>query len=232
MPYRRFAIFYLPPPGLLTSFATQWLGWDVLAGQSVTQLDLDGLEEATQAPRKYGFHGTLKPPFQLAEGSDLAQLTEALSDLAGSCDPAECEGLELTRLGRFFALTPVGDTQALKHLAARCVQELDRFRAPLKEDELLRRRKKGLSPRQDALLQTWGYPYVMEEFRFHLTLTGRLPKADLPHWQERLSSHLPPLPSPFRVEEIALVGERENGFFQLIQKVKLGSQCGAQHPGA
>ena len=33
----------------------------------------------------------------------------------------------------------------------------------------------GPGPRQDELLLRWGYPYVLEEWRFHLTLTGRLP---------------------------------------------------------
>jgi hypothetical protein len=28
--------------------------------------------------------------------------------------------------------------------------------------------------RQRNYLDRWGYPYVMEEFRFHMTLTGRL----------------------------------------------------------
>jgi 2'-5' RNA ligase len=31
-----------------------------------------------------------------------------------------------------------------------------------------------LTPRQLNYLDRWGYPYVMEEFRFHMTLTGRL----------------------------------------------------------
>ena len=31
-----------------------------------------------------------------------------------------------------------------------------------------------LTPRQRGYLERWGYPYVMEDFRFHMTLTGRL----------------------------------------------------------
>lgn len=27
----------------------------------------------------------------------------------------------------------------------------------------------------------WGYPYVFEEFRFHITLTGRLPLPEQAH---------------------------------------------------
>ena len=32
-----------------------------------------------------------------------------------------------------------------------------------------------LTPRQRDHLDRWGYPYVMQDFRFHMTLTGRLP---------------------------------------------------------
>jgi len=40
--------------------------------------------------------------------------------------------------------------------------------------ELPCRRQAVLSPAQDALLVRWGYPYVMEYFRFHCSLTGSL----------------------------------------------------------
>ncbi|HZD24872.1 MAG TPA: DUF1045 domain-containing protein, partial [Alphaproteobacteria bacterium] len=45
-------------------------------------------------------------------------------------------------------------------------------RAPPQAAELAKRRAAGLTPRQEDLLRRWGYPYVMEEFRFHITLTG------------------------------------------------------------
>ena len=59
-------------------------------------------------------------------------------------------------------------------LAVAAVDQLDAFRAPPSDAELAKRRRAGLTPRQEALLKRWGYPYVMEEFRFHMTLTGRL----------------------------------------------------------
>jgi hypothetical protein len=172
-------------------------------------------------PRKYGFHGTLKPPFRLAEGTDAAGLHEAVSLMAANCVPAQSDGLALTALGRFLALTPVGDVSGIARVAATCVEALDAFRAPPGEAELERRRKARLSERQEALLQRWGYPYVMEEFRFHLTLTGRLPVDDIEHWTETARSHLPPLPTPFVMDVVALVGEREDGRFELIQRYTL-----------
>jgi hypothetical protein len=80
----------------------------------------------------------------------------------------------LARISGFWALVLSENCPAMDRLAAACVEDLDHFRAPAPEAELVRRRLAGLSPRQEALLQRWGYPYVMEEFRFHLTLTARL----------------------------------------------------------
>jgi hypothetical protein len=172
-------------------------------------------------PRKYGFHGTLKPPFRLKEGKTFDALETATSDLATSLAPACCDGLELTRLGRFLGLTPRGDLGPLQRVATACVRELDGFRAPASEAELARRRKAGLRSRQDELLVQWGYPYVMEEFRFHLTLSGRLSEDALPQWSETLRRHLPDLPTPFEMDQIALCGERGDGRFELIHRYTL-----------
>lgn len=221
MTYNRFAIYYLPAEDPLAAFGARWLGWDVARGAEVDQPGLPGIAGVTATPRKYGFHGTLKPPFRLAEGCDLSGLTSAVAELAASCAPARCAGLELARLGNFLALVPSGETDGIARVAATCVTALDGFRAPPGEAELARRRRARLSDRQEAVLMRWGYPYVMEEFRFHLTLTGRLPRKDAAAWQERVASHLPPLPAPFILDAVALVGERADGCFELVQRFAL-----------
>jgi hypothetical protein len=109
----------------------------------------------------------------------------------------------------------------LRRVAEACVRDLDGFRAPASDAELARRRKAGLSPRQDALLIRWGYPYVFEEFRFHLTLTGKLPGETLPLWTQTLARYLPDLPAPFVVDQIALCGEREDGRFEMLHRYTL-----------
>lgn len=221
MSYTRFAIYYLPPEGALADFGAAWLGWDCVSARDSIPHDVPGLHDVTMTPRKYGFHGTLKPPFRLAEGTDVSALQDAVSQMAAACAPAQSDGLALTALGRFLALTPVGDTSGIARVAATCVEALDAFRAPPHEAELERRRKARLSERQEALLQRWGYPYVMEEFRFHLTLTGRLSVDDIGPWTETARAHLPPLPAPFVMDDVALVGEREDGRFELIQRYTL-----------
>lgn len=225
MTFTRFAIYYAPPAKAgWTRFATAWLGWDMEAGRTVAHPEIGGLPvaEISQTPRKYGLHGTIKPPFRLADGMTLDGLQQAVAALGADLAPVSTERLHLARLGRFLALRPSGETPALNALAARCVRELDAFRAPAGPEELARRRAGGLTDRQEANLVQWGYPYVMEDFRFHITLTGRLPKHDLAPVERALEQALSPaLPDRFTVPDLALVGEAEDGRFHLIHRYTL-----------
>ena len=219
--FGRYGIYYLPDDPGLAAFGAAWLGHDVQTGQPVTQPDIRDVETITATPRKYGFHGTLKPPFRLAEGRRAEDLFEATAALAARLQPARADTLRLARLGKFLALVPVGDAGGIGEIAGACVTELDAFRAPASEAELAKRRAKGLTERQDTLLQNWGYPYVLEEFRFHLTLSGGLDMQALDAAEAALETHLPALPSPFEIASISLVGERADGHFVLIQRFGL-----------
>ncbi|WP_342070239.1 DUF1045 domain-containing protein [Yoonia algicola] len=221
MTYTRFAIYDAPIDDALAGFGAAWLGWDVRTGQAARQVDVPDLDDITMTPRKYGFHGTLKPPFRLADGHTLDALQASVADLAARCAPAACGGLQLTTLGGFLALTPTGDLTALERVASACVRDLDTFRAPASDAELARRRNPGLSARQEALMLEWGYPYVMEEFRFHLTLSGRLPEVDRTAWMNTARTHMPPLAECYELGSIALCGERADGRFELIQRYTL-----------
>lgn len=221
MSYSRFAIYYVPPAGVLASFGARWLGWDVISGSNTEQPDIAGLDDVTMTPRKYGFHGTLKPPFRLAKGFTPEALTQAVSDVAKTCKSAKIAGLELSQLGRFLALTPQGNLDGLAAIAQACVTELDAFRAAPDAAELDRRRASGLSAPQENNLVRWGYPYVLSEFQFHLTLTGKLPEEALPVWHQIVQKQLPPLPRPFLINAITLVGEREDGCFEVIHRYPL-----------
>ncbi len=229
MTFTRYAIYYAPPAGAEWSqFATQWLGWDMARGRTVPQPEIPGLDMAaiTQVPRKYGLHATLKPPMRLAQGYSLTDLQAGCADLAASQAPVTLEGLHLARLGRFLALRVSGDETSLSALAAACVRDLDAFRAPAPEAELEKRRAAGLSPAQEANLSAWGYPYVLDQFRFHITLTGRLPKAELPDVEAALDAHLLPLlPCPLEIRDLALVGEDTEGKFHLIHRYALSGMA-------
>ena len=216
MGYTRYAVYYVPPEGPLAEFGASWLGWDLRLGRASPQPGIAGLDAITARPRKYGFHATLKPPFRLVDGADPARLASALADLARTTAPARCNGLQLSVLGRFLALTALGDPSELRRVADACVRNLDPFRAPLTEADRARRRSGRLTARQEALLETWGYPFVMDNFRFHMTLSGPLPGDMVAMWQEEAGRHLPPLPAPFVLDRIALCGEREDGCFEMI----------------
>lgn len=219
--FQRYAIYHLPDTPDLASFGARWLGWDVAQGAAAAQFDLPGLEALTQRPRKYGFHGTLKPPFRLAEGATLEGLQTACESFARSHAPVTLDGLRLAAMGRFLALVPDGDAADLNDLAFACVRQFDRFRAALTGPEIDRRRQARLSPAQDALLEKWGYPYVGPEFRFHLTLTGPIARDAIDAAMGHVQDHLPPLPRPCQIGSISLVGERGDGMFELIQPYPL-----------
>ncbi|SIO18104.1 DUF1045 domain-containing protein [Vannielia litorea] len=224
--YSRYAVYYAPPEGPLAAFGAAWLGWDAVAGRAVAQPRVAGLDMAalTAAPRKYGFHGTIKPPFRLVEGQGAEALAAALGALCATAAPVVLAGLRLARIGRFLALVPEGDAGPLAELAARVVAELDGFRAPAGAEELARRRGAGLTARQDALLLRWGYPYVQEEFRFHLTLSGKLEEPEAARAEAELAARLDGLlPRPFRIGSLCLFGEAEDGRFHLIRREPLGA---------
>ena len=225
MTFTRYAIYFAPPAGAdWTNFATSWLGWDMEAGQTCAHPVIDGVDVAavTDVPRKYGLHATMKPPFRLRDGQTLDALSDGCAQLAAVQPPVTLDGLEIARLGRFLALRPLGDETGLNALAAACVRDLDSFRAPAPQAELDRRRANGLSVEQDANLVQWGYPYVMEAFRFHITLTGKLDKPALATVQGALHAQLTPLlPTPFQINDLALMGEAEDGRFHLIHRYAL-----------
>ncbi|MEO0943731.1 MAG: DUF1045 domain-containing protein [Pseudomonadota bacterium] len=219
--FQRFAIYYLPDDRALTAFGASWLGWNVEAGVPVEHPLVEGIEGFTATPRKYGFHGTLKPPFRLADGADEAALSEELARFASKHGPVHVDGLVVSKIGKFLALVPTGDTAALAELAFACVRDFDHFRRPADAAELERRRAAGLTERQDALLLEWGYPYVDDEFRFHLTLTGKLAPAEQVAALDAARQHVPGLPHPYEISSIALAGERADGRFQMIHRYAL-----------
>lgn len=221
---KRYAIYYAPEPGGFSDAAASWLGWDPVAGAPVAHPDLGiDLASFTDEPRKYGFHGTIKPPFRLSSGVDVAAVGAAVAALAQSLPVVEMPGLEVLALDGFLALVPSGDTAALQDLAAQVVASLDPLRAPLTEAEIARRRPERLTPRQRALLDRYGYPYVMEEFRFHLTLSGSLSPTDHAALLPLATAHFAPhLPKPFVVSALCLFGEAEDGRFHLLHRYPLG----------
>lgn len=228
----RYAVYFAPLRGSdLARFGGYWLGRDAETGAALQQPTLEGLGEAelrtlTEAPRHYGLHGTLKAPFRLAGGADIQSLHAALSAFARRQASFELGGLQLRTIGDFLALVPSEDTPALSRLAEACVTEFDSLRAPLEPDELAKRHAAGLTPRQMELLARWGYPYVMDEFRFHLTLTGPIADEATRARMSALIASLvaPVLGRPVPVRELCLFHQPDQQIvFRLIARFPFGS---------
>ncbi|MEM9523910.1 MAG: DUF1045 domain-containing protein [Pseudomonadota bacterium] len=225
--WRRYAI-YVVPDGPLGGFGAKWLGWDTINGRPADPPKIDGLprpiSDLTERPRKYGLHGTLKPPFRLAEGTTEAELHHAARAFCAAMPAVKLDGLRLARLGRFLALVPDGPAFELANLASTVVRALDRFRAPPGAAEPGRRDAGKLSRAQQAMLAQWGYPYVMEEFRFHVTLTGALSEKEAETTTAALAPHVMPLlPRPFAIDSLCLCGQDERGRFHLLHRFALKS---------
>lgn len=220
----RYAIYYAPPEGAFAEAAARWLGWDVQRARAVAQPDIPGLADDTAEPRRYGFHGTVKPPFRLAQGADRQGLARAVAGLAARLAPVEMPGLQLVNLQGFLALIPRGDTAPLQALAAQVVRDLDPFRATLTAAEMARRRPDRLTPRQQHLLGQYGYPFVMEQFQFHLTLTGRLQMDRAPELARLAQAHFAGLvPQPFRLADLCLCCEDLTGRFSVLHRYALSA---------
>jgi putative phosphonate metabolism protein len=175
--YPRYAIYHAPAPGsALDRFGAEMLGYDAYCGEDLPfphGMPPDW-REVTQDPRKYGFHATLKAPIALAEGKTESGLVAACEAFAGA--PRRIPLIEpvVDSISGFIAVVPAKPSAELQQLAADVTSEFDPFCAPLTPEDRARRNPEQLSARQREYLERWGYPYVMEEFRFHMTLSGRL----------------------------------------------------------
>ncbi len=207
----RVAVYYAPDPDdPLAAAGAAWLGRDAETGAALAQPPIAGIAEVTAAPRRYGFHATLKPPMRLADGLAWAAVEDAARELADGIAPFDLPPLAVADVHGFLALRETAPCPALQALADLCVAGLDRFRAPPVPDELARRRRAGLSAAQEAMLRRWGYPYVFGAWFFHLTLTRRLDPAERERWIAASRAHLAPaLAAPRRVGAICLFTQAE-----------------------
>jgi 2'-5' RNA ligase len=175
----RYAVYYAPAPdGALWQLGSGLLGYDSANGLDMPQIvprgwSFDAWYALTGDPRRYGFHATLKAPFRPVEGVEEADLRATLAATAATRTPFEMT-LMVARLGSFVALVPAPAPPALGDLVTACVEAFETYRAPLTAEEIARRNPARLTVRQRSYLDRYGYPYVREEFRFHMTLTGSL----------------------------------------------------------
>jgi hypothetical protein len=219
--FSRYAIYYIPDLPLF-QIGSDWLGWNSLTGQETTLTA--NHHRITDRPRKYGFHATMKPPFSLASNSTQGELQDAFQAFCATVSPATGGTLKISRLGRFLAMTQDVQSNDVTDLAASTVSHFDKFRAPLSDNDIQKRRQRRLTPEQDALMLRWGYPYVMQEFKFHMTLTGPLQNDEIVSIEQLTNTRLQEfIGQSLNIASLALLGEdRDSGRFHVIEKLSLG----------
>jgi putative phosphonate metabolism protein len=213
----RFAVYYAPSyESAWWRAGSTWLGRDAQSGAACVSPEPPGLQrplmELTRAPRRYGWHGTLVAPFRLADGVTQHDVLAATREWALT-QSSFALPVEAATLGDFVALRPAdqrGEAN-IRAVASSALQTLGALRAKPSAADLARRLAAPLSGRQRELLIDWGYPYVFDEFRFHMTLSNSLAdageRAALVAWWQLQA----PVLGPLVVDHAALFVEPSPG---------------------
>lgn len=211
----RYALSYVPEQDSpLAQFGRAWLGRDIDTAEQYEQPEIEGvskerLQKLTHWRRSDGLHGVLKPPFQLNQGSSFNGLMDTAHLFAKFLDKVEIPQLEVNIIGKFVALTPTIASRQLVDLAGACVRVFEGYRQPIKVDMDQRYRQDKLTVYQKRMLKHWGYPYVMEEFRFFIPLTDRI-EDDAE--REKITAAItklskPVIKQPLSIRELTVIGQ-------------------------
>ncbi|UVK41413.1 DUF1045 domain-containing protein [Mesorhizobium sp. AR10] len=226
----RYAIYFTPRQDEpLARIAANWLGRDPFGAvtrpvEAVADLSAAEVAFHTASARRYGFHATLKAPFRLAANETETSLRTALDAFAEATPMVTIPRLVVSQIDSFFALVPEAPLPALNRFADDVVIGFDRFRAPLTESEIERRSPDSLKPAEFRNLCQWGYPYVFETFRFHMTLSGRAGTQESPRLRLAIDSLFAQvLQQPVPVDALTLFVETEPGApFMVLSHHALG----------
>lgn len=210
----RCAIIFVPPAdNALTQAASAWLRRDVYTGAALSS-SVEGLIErdhafVTAIPRRYGLHAIMKPIFSLAPGRPLAELDRQLKSFCSRLESVTVD-LHLAAMDGCFCLALARRNADLDMLAARVVAEFDGFRANVPLEPLGEREQPALTGRQISNLMNWGAPFVFDQFRFSLALTGPVDRRERQHVEHVLRRFLGPLiETTVSVDQLCVVVEPE-----------------------
>jgi hypothetical protein len=215
----RYAIYFCPTGDT----ALGRLGHDWLA-ESTPAPELPGISAERRNAllvkvRRYGWHATIRAPFTPLAEVAYDDVRRAVISVANACASFELP-LRINHLAGFLALRPPVDEDSPRQLAATCLGALlPLCAAP--SGEVLERRSTGLDAHEISLLQSHGYPYVLDRYRFHLTLSAPATEPEeqaMRHWLEPRVAELPPT----RVDALSICGEVTPGSaFELIERIAL-----------
>jgi hypothetical protein len=210
----RYAVYFCPAEGSgLDTFGREWLATMAVPGVA-------NLHALLTDVRRYGWHATLRAPFALVDGARYDDLRRQVVEIAQQHSAFELP-LRLDHLAGFLALRPSGDESAINALAEHCVRALDVLRAPLSE-AMSQRRAASLDDIELTLLNRFGYPYVLERYRFHMTLSAPAKPQEEQVLRTWLSSKVVTLP-PARIDALTICRESEPGKdFEQLERIPLG----------
>ncbi len=131
-----------------------------------------------ERPAHYGFHATINAPFELHDQHSTEELFDDIRAFCKQQQPLLLTNIAPRLTHRYDALAFDDQPADIKNFAATCATRFEKYRAPLTAADTKRRQKKALSASQIKHLQTYGYPYVFDDFNFHMTLSGTMPDDD------------------------------------------------------
>ncbi len=228
----RYAVYFTPAPDTaLWRFGSSVVGYDSYSCTATSAADAmlpEGLLAAPDVaePSRYGFHATLRAPFELVSGAHVDDLLQHARQFA--CDNAAVDigSLQAEAIGRFLALVCSPRSPALMDLAARCVSSFETYRAPLSPEDRKRRLSAPLSERQIRYVDEWGYPYVFDEFVFHMTLTGRLDAGRVDRVRASLMDVYARISAPARIDAISILEQPSRDQpFRVLQRYALADRA-------
>lgn len=215
----RYAVYFCPAPAsALAALGRDWLG-TALAPDGIPGIPLSRWNALLAEVRRYGWHATLRSPFTLGPDYELDDLRRVLAAVARSYEPMNI-ALRLSRLDGFLALRPTTECAALDAMAAACTEAIEPLRAPLAEPEY-QRRASGLDAIETHYLQRYGYPYVFDRYRFHMTLSAQATIDEERALQRWLAMRAAMLPAA-RIDALTLCVERSPGAaFEPLERIAL-----------
>ncbi len=223
----RVAVYYAPElDDPLWDAGNRWLGRDPETDVAFARPVAIDIPNLTGEPALYGLHATLKPPMRLVSGTRYEDFAAAAAELAAGLNAFPLPPLAVENLDGFLALREQQPSPALRSLADSAVAALDGFREQPEAAELARRRRHGLTDAEEAMLQRWGYPYVFQLWRFHITLSRRLDEAEMAAARPLAHAYFADAQArPRRVSSVALFTQRAPGQpFLLAQRFPLAPE--------
>ena len=233
--YSRYAIYYAPPKeSSLEEFGRYWFGWDPLNAKLINNKqrinylnrfgikNLKNIDKNVLIAKKYGFHGTLIPPFKLNKNYSTNTLFKKTEDIAKKFKKFKFYKFKLKRINNFYAFVQNKKNSNINKISNRLVKELFKFRSPLTKKEIDKRNPSKLSKLQLNILHKWGYPYLMSEFKFHMTLasevTGNKLYSELKKIEKKKEIILNEIND---FDKIYIFGENQKGMFENLENFSL-----------